>query len=98
MIVVALAFVVGVAMVRLLLLGAPDLLRAPALARTNFRGVSLPTAGGLVVTLAIVLVEGARVGLGAVGVGRRPGLDGTRPLVLLACVGFGFLGLLDDVL
>jgi UDP-GlcNAc:undecaprenyl-phosphate GlcNAc-1-phosphate transferase len=98
MITVALAFVVGVAMVRLLLLGAPDLLRAPALSRTNFRGRSLPTAGGLVVALAIVLVEGARVGLGAIGVGREPGLDGTRPLVLLACVGFGFLGLLDDVL
>ena len=48
--------------------------------------------------LAVVLVEGARVSLGAIGVGGKPGLDGTRQLVLLACVGFGMLGLVDDVL
>ena len=95
---VVLALFVGFATVRLLLIVAPDLLRAPALARANYRDQMLPTAGGLLVVLAVVAVEGARVGLGTVGVGKRPGLDGTRPLVLLVCVGFGLLGLLDDLL
>ena len=95
---VVLAVFVGFATVRLLLIVAPELLRAPALARANYRDQMLPTAGGLLVVLAVVAVEGARVGLGTVGVGTRPALDGTRPLVLLVCVGFGLLGLLDDLL
>jgi UDP-GlcNAc:undecaprenyl-phosphate GlcNAc-1-phosphate transferase len=95
---VVLALFVGFATVRLLMIVAPDLLRAPALARANYRDQMLPTAGGLLVVLAVVAVEGARVGLGTVGVGKRPGLDGTRPLVLLVCVGFGLLGVLDDLL
>jgi UDP-GlcNAc:undecaprenyl-phosphate/decaprenyl-phosphate GlcNAc-1-phosphate transferase len=95
---VALAALAGFAVVRLLLLAAPDVLRAPALARENFRGKIVPTAGGLLVVLGVLMVQGARVGLGAVGVGRRPGLDAARGLVLLAVVGFGLLGLLDDIL
>jgi UDP-N-acetylmuramyl pentapeptide phosphotransferase/UDP-N-acetylglucosamine-1-phosphate transferase len=98
MMTVVLGVLVGVGTVRLLLLAGPDLLRAPALAKPNYRSHVLPTAGGLVVVLAVLLVEGARVGLGAFGVGTRPGLDATRPLVLLVCVGFGLLGLLDDLL
>jgi UDP-GlcNAc:undecaprenyl-phosphate/decaprenyl-phosphate GlcNAc-1-phosphate transferase len=94
---VVLGVVVGVGAVRLLMLMAPELLRAPALQRANYRQKQLPTAGGVLVVLAVLLVEGTRLGLGAIGVGNRPGLDGTRPLVLLACLGFGFLGLLDDV-
>jgi UDP-N-acetylmuramyl pentapeptide phosphotransferase/UDP-N-acetylglucosamine-1-phosphate transferase len=95
---VALALFVGFATVRLLMIVAPDLLRAPALTRANYRDQMLPTVGGLLVVLAVLVVAGARVGLGAVGVGKRPALDGTRPLVLLVCVGFGLLGLLDDLL
>jgi UDP-N-acetylmuramyl pentapeptide phosphotransferase/UDP-N-acetylglucosamine-1-phosphate transferase len=95
---IALALVAGFGVVRLLLLAAPDLLRAPALQTENFRGKRIPTAGGLLVVLAVLIIEGARVGLGAVGVGRRPGLDAARALVLLAVLGFGVLGLLDDVL
>jgi UDP-GlcNAc:undecaprenyl-phosphate/decaprenyl-phosphate GlcNAc-1-phosphate transferase len=95
---VALAVLAGIGVVRLLLLVAPDLLRAPALLTENFRGKRIPAAGGLLVVLAVLLVEGARVGLGAVGLGRRPGLDTARALVLLAVLGFGLLGLLDDVL
>jgi UDP-GlcNAc:undecaprenyl-phosphate/decaprenyl-phosphate GlcNAc-1-phosphate transferase len=98
MIAVLLGVVVGFGAVRLIMLGAPDLVRAPALARGNHRGAVLSTAGGLLVVLAVVLVEGARVSLGAIGVGGKPGLDGTRQLVLFACVGFGMLGLVDDVL
>jgi UDP-GlcNAc:undecaprenyl-phosphate GlcNAc-1-phosphate transferase len=95
---VALGFVVGAGMATLILLAVPDLLRAPALLHSNHRGSHLPTAGGVIVVLSVVLVEGARVGAGALGIGREPGVDGTRGLVLLACVGFGLFGLLDDVL
>jgi UDP-N-acetylmuramyl pentapeptide phosphotransferase/UDP-N-acetylglucosamine-1-phosphate transferase len=95
---VLLGLVVGFGAVRLLLLAAPDLYRSPALARTNSRGRAVATGGGLLVVLAVVLVEGTRIGLGALGIGDQPGFDGTRPLVLLTCVGFGFLGLLDDLL
>ena len=95
---VLLGLVVGFGAVRLLLLAAPDLYRSPVLARTNYRGRAVATGAGLLVVLAVVLVEGTRVGLGALGVGDQPGFDGTRPLVLLTCLGFGLLGLLDDLL
>jgi UDP-GlcNAc:undecaprenyl-phosphate GlcNAc-1-phosphate transferase len=95
---IALALFVGFATVRLLLITAPDLLRAPALGRANYRDEMLPTAGGLLVVLAVVAVAGARVALGTLGVGKRPGFDEARPLVLLVCVGFGLLGLLDDLI
>jgi len=94
---VLLALFVGFATVRVLMIAAPEMLGAAALARPNFRDQMVPTAGGLLVVLAVVVVEGARVGLAALGVGKRAGFGGTRPLVLLVCVGFGLLGLLDDV-
>jgi UDP-N-acetylmuramyl pentapeptide phosphotransferase/UDP-N-acetylglucosamine-1-phosphate transferase len=89
---------VGFAALRLLLLLVPDFLRAPALVRANFRGATVVTGGGLLVVLAVLLVDGGRVGFAALGAGKDPGLDGTRPLVLFACVGFCLLGLLDDLL
>jgi UDP-GlcNAc:undecaprenyl-phosphate GlcNAc-1-phosphate transferase len=95
---VALALFVGFATVRLLLIVAPEILAAPTLARYNYRDEVVPTAGGVIVVLAVVAVAGARVGLGTIGVGKRPGLDDTRALVLLVCVGFALLGLLDDLL
>ena len=95
---VLLGLLVGFGALRLLLLAAPDLFRSPALARTNLRGRAVATGGGMLVVLAVVLVEGGRVGLGALGVGDQPGFDGTRPLVLLTALGFAFLGLLDDLL
>jgi UDP-GlcNAc:undecaprenyl-phosphate GlcNAc-1-phosphate transferase len=95
---VVLALFVGFATVRLLMIVAPDLLAAPGLARANYRDQMLPTSGGLLVVLAVVVVAGARVGLGAIGVGNLPAADVSRPLVLLVCVGFGLLGFLDDAL
>jgi UDP-GlcNAc:undecaprenyl-phosphate/decaprenyl-phosphate GlcNAc-1-phosphate transferase len=95
---VLLGLLAGAGAVRLLMLCAKDVIAAPTLAKPNYRQKVLPVAGGLLVVLAVVLVEGARVGFGILGVGKRPGLDGTRPLVILACVGFGLLGLLDDLL
>ncbi len=95
---VVLAFLVGFGALRLVVASAPELLAAAALARTNYRGKALPTAGGLLVVLAVLFVEGGRIGLELLHVGDRPGLNGARPLMLFACVGFGLLGLLDDLL
>lgn len=98
MIAVTLGALVGFGAVRFLLLAAPDVLRSPALVKANHRGKVLPTTGGLAVAVAVILVEGTRVAFGTLGVGTRPGLDATRPLMLFTCVAFAMLGLLDDLL
>ena len=95
---VVVGIVVGAAALRLLLMVMPDVLRSPILSRVNYQGRVVATGGGLLAVLAILLIEGGRLGLGALGVGDQPGLDATRPLVLFVCVGFGLLGLFDDLL
>lgn len=70
---------------------------SPLLARTNYRGHTLPTAGGLVVVLV------ALGGEAVVSVALRAGADldagntGPRWTALGIALGFGFLGLLDDL-
>jgi UDP-N-acetylmuramyl pentapeptide phosphotransferase/UDP-N-acetylglucosamine-1-phosphate transferase len=93
---VLLGVAVGVLATRLLVGAGPDLLRAPALERVNVRGRSVTTATGLLAVLAVLLIEAGRSVFGAFGVGNAPG-DPTRLLVLLACTGFGLLGLFDDL-
>jgi UDP-GlcNAc:undecaprenyl-phosphate/decaprenyl-phosphate GlcNAc-1-phosphate transferase len=95
---VALAFVVGVLAVRFVVLAARDVLAAPVLQRRNFRDHIVPTAAGIFAVLAVLGVEAARSTLGAFGFGDEPGRDLVRPLVLFGCVGFAFLGLVDDML
>jgi len=87
---------VGLLAVRLLVGAGHDLLRTPALERPNHVGRTIPTAMGVLAVVAVVLVEAGRSLFGAFGVGNAPG-DAARLLVLLACVGFGLLGLIDDV-
>lgn len=91
------ALVVGYLGARLTWLAARPLFALPALARHNYRGRSLPTAAGVVLPLAALLVEGGRAVAGAFGVGDGPGLAGIRGLVLLTALGFGVLGLIDDL-
>lgn len=93
---VLLGVVVGVLAVRLLVGSAHELLHAPALEQTNHRGRSVPTSTGVLAIVAVVLVEGGRSLFGAFGVGSAPG-DSARVLILVACVGFGLLGLFDDL-
>ena len=87
---------VGLLAVRLLVGAGHDVVRTPALERSNHRGHTVPTAMGVLVVIAVVLVEAGRSLFGAFGVGNAPG-DAARLLVVLACVGFGLLGLIDDV-
>jgi UDP-N-acetylmuramyl pentapeptide phosphotransferase/UDP-N-acetylglucosamine-1-phosphate transferase len=95
---VLLAALVGAAAARVLLLALRHVLAAPVLVRENFRGRTLPTAAGLVVVLAVVFVESARSTLAVLGVDRDGAANPYRPPVLFAAVGFGFLGLVDDLL
>jgi UDP-N-acetylmuramyl pentapeptide phosphotransferase/UDP-N-acetylglucosamine-1-phosphate transferase len=90
------ALVVGYLAARLTWLAARPLFALPALARHNFRGRSLPTAAGIVLPLAAVLVEGGRAVVATFGVGDGPAV-GARALLLVAAMGFGLLGLIDDL-
>jgi len=69
--------------------------RLPLLARENYRGRQVATAGGIVVVLAALVVEAGRQVSASFAVGHR--ITAARGLVLLAAVGFGFLGLVDDL-
>jgi UDP-N-acetylmuramyl pentapeptide phosphotransferase/UDP-N-acetylglucosamine-1-phosphate transferase len=93
---VALGFVVGLLAVRLLVGASRDLLHSPALERPNRDGRALPTATGVLAVAAVVLIEAGRSVFHAFGVGDASA-DTARLLVVLACVGFGLLGLLDDL-
>ena len=90
------AVLVGYLAARLTWLSTRPLFALPALARHNFRGRSLPTAAGIVLPLAAVLVEGGRAVVASFGVGDGPA-RGARLLVLAAALGFGLLGLIDDL-
>lgn len=72
-------------------------LRAPVLERTNHRGAPIATAAGLAVVLAVLGVEAVLGVLEAAGLDPLGGAVGRR-LVVLATVGFGLLGLIDDLL
>jgi UDP-N-acetylmuramyl pentapeptide phosphotransferase/UDP-N-acetylglucosamine-1-phosphate transferase len=95
---VLVAILVGAVTVLFLRVAGRDMLAIPALARTNYRGHPLPTAGGILIVLAVLVIEAGRAVLGAAGVGEDPGLTLSRSLVLFAAFGFGFLGFVDDLL
>ena len=95
---VVLAWIVGFLAVRFLMRTGQELWFSPALARENFRGGTVFTAAGLVLVMAVLIVEAGRSGLGAIGLGDAPGLNAARPLVLFAAFGFGLLGFIDDTL
>ena len=95
---VALGLVVGALTVLLLRLGARGMLRAPALARPNYRKHLLPTGGGVLIVVAVLVVEATRAVLGAMDIGAEPGLTVQRSEVLFAVFAFGLLGLVDDLL
>jgi UDP-GlcNAc:undecaprenyl-phosphate GlcNAc-1-phosphate transferase len=67
----------------------------PALARQNYRGVTVATAAGVVVPFTALLVEAGRDVLASFDAGHE--VTTARALVVLTATAFGFLGLLDDV-
>jgi UDP-GlcNAc:undecaprenyl-phosphate GlcNAc-1-phosphate transferase len=95
---VVVGLLAGALAVVFLRVGAPDVLAAPALERENYRGHRLPTAAGILVVLAVLMVEAGRAILGALEIGEAPGLSVDRSLVLFAAFAFGLLGFVDDAL
>ena len=91
-------FAQGVVAALLLERASAPVLGAPALRRVNYRGHELATAGGIVIVLAVLVVEGARTALAEFGVGEELSDSLLRSMVLFACFAFAFLGLIDDLL
>jgi UDP-N-acetylmuramyl pentapeptide phosphotransferase/UDP-N-acetylglucosamine-1-phosphate transferase len=94
---VVLAVIVGALAVRFVVVAGREIVSAPLLQRTNYRGKSVPTAAGIFAVFAVLIVEAARDVLGSLGLGDDPG-NVVRALVMFACIGFGFIGFIDDVL
>ena len=94
---VVVGFVAGAVTVVFLLVAAADVFRGPTLARQNYRNRVVPTAGGVLIVLTVLVVEAGRAVLGAAGIGDDPGLTTARALVLISVFGFGLLGFVDDV-
>lgn len=89
------SLVAGAAAGIVLLVAMGGVLGAPFLQRWNYRGRSLPTAGGLVIVFAVVVVT-AGYAL-ADGLGAERGVTAPRAAVLFTVLGFGFLGFVDDI-
>ena len=94
---VVIAFAVGFLAGRVTWLAARPWFAQPALARPNYRNKLIPTAAGLVLPLALLIVEAGRAVAAALGVGDDPGITGARVLTLLVVCGFCLLGAIDDV-
>ncbi len=93
---VALAAVVGFLAARLLWLLMAPVFAHPAFQRLNYREKVVPTGAGIVLALVPVFAEAVRLTAGAAGLGTR-GITGPRAAVVVVAVGFGLVGLLDDI-
>ncbi|MGH9035963.1 MAG: hypothetical protein ACRD0O_09370, partial [Acidimicrobiia bacterium] len=94
---VLLGVATGFLAARLLWLAAGGLFASPALERQNFRGRAVPTGVGVLLALAVLVVEGGRTVAAAAGIGSNASPGPARVAVLVAALGFGVLGFLDDV-
>lgn len=91
------ALVVGAVVGGGLWLASRPVFTAPGLQRTNYRGVAVPVAAGLVIAVAAVAIDAVVVLVEAAGVDVDARLQAGRGVALLAALGFGLLGLLDDL-
>lgn len=92
------AFAVGVVAAAVLERFMAPILAAPALERTNYRDRTLATAGGIVVLMAVLVVEAVRTALAEFGVGDELSDELVRVTVLFCCFAFALLGLVDDLI
>lgn len=93
---VLLAVLAGWLAARLLWTLLRPTLEQPALLRANWRDHDVPTAAGVVVALAVLVVEAGRALAGAAGIGSA-GLHPGRAAVAVVVVGMALVGLLDDL-
>ncbi len=96
MIGLAVSLAVGIVGGWVLWLGCRSIFAAPALARGNWRGRSVPTAAGLILPVVVMMVEAGRAVLGALDVGTSTTTP-ARLAVLATLSGFALLGALDDI-
>lgn len=87
----------GVLAARLLWMAAGGLFAGPAFERRNIRDRAVPTGVGVLLALAVLVVEGGRALAAAAGIGPDSGPSSARVAVLVAVVGFAALGFIDDV-
>lgn len=92
----ALAAAAGWLAARLLWTLLRPTLTQPALLRSNWRDEVVPTAAGVVLALAVVVVEAGRATAGSAGIGPE-GIPAHRSAVVAVVVGMALLGLLDDL-
>ena len=95
---VVLGLVVGAITVQFLRFGAQGMLSAPTMQRPNYRGHRLPTAGGVLIVIAVLVIEAGRAAFGSLGIGDTVDLTIERSEVLFAVFGFGLLGMIDDLI
>jgi UDP-N-acetylmuramyl pentapeptide phosphotransferase/UDP-N-acetylglucosamine-1-phosphate transferase len=93
---VALGTIVGFLAGRLVWLLLRPVFAGEVFRRENYRGHGLPTAVGLVLAVAVLVVEAVRV-VAAAAAGDGSRVDGPRLGVLVLAVGLSLLGLVDDL-
>jgi UDP-N-acetylmuramyl pentapeptide phosphotransferase/UDP-N-acetylglucosamine-1-phosphate transferase len=74
------------------------LFKSVVLQRPNYRSHYLPTGAGIILALAVGVVEGGRALAAAAGIGGVPGPGVARTVMLAGVFGFAALGFVDDVL
>jgi UDP-N-acetylmuramyl pentapeptide phosphotransferase/UDP-N-acetylglucosamine-1-phosphate transferase len=92
------AFLAGALAAALLWQLSKGIFTAPVLARRNVRGLEVPTAGGIVVVLAILVVGVAARQLLILGEYQWAGWLTAASSILFVVAMFGFLGLVDDLI
>jgi UDP-N-acetylmuramyl pentapeptide phosphotransferase/UDP-N-acetylglucosamine-1-phosphate transferase len=95
--VLVVAFVVGALAVRFLVVSLAHVLKSPVLMRANYRGHRIPTSAGVLIAVAVLIVEAGRSLIGALGAGNQ-NVTPARNLMLVCVLGFALLGLIDDLL
>ena len=98
MITVALGVAVGFLAAQLIWRMSAGLFASVVLQRPNYRSHYLPTGAGIVLALAVAVVEGGRALAAAAGIGDVPGPGVARTVMLGGVFGFAALGFVDDVL
>lgn len=76
----------------------PVLVAAPLLERQNYRGATLVVGSGLAVVVTVVLVAGGAALVAAGVVDPDPMLYAAGAAVAVSTVGYGLLGIVDDLL
>jgi UDP-N-acetylmuramyl pentapeptide phosphotransferase/UDP-N-acetylglucosamine-1-phosphate transferase len=77
--------------------GTRALFEQPVLQRVNYRGVEVPTAGGIVIIVAVLVTVGLLTLAYTVSIEADSQALAAARNTLLAVLGFGLLGLFDDI-